>query len=76
MNVISVIEIGTVDECSMIKFPDTEKNGNLPSWTSNRHTSIEVNCSESNPLIKTYHYKAFASYFIIILIIIMLDGSF
>ncbi|KAH3727045.1 adhesion G protein-coupled receptor L2-like isoform X1 [Dreissena polymorpha] len=42
-----LIEIGTVDECSMIKFPDTEKNGNLPSWTSNRHTSIEVNCSET-----------------------------
>ncbi|KAH3857691.1 hypothetical protein DPMN_100303 [Dreissena polymorpha] len=27
----------------MIKFPDTEKHGDLPSWKSNRHTSIEVN---------------------------------
>ncbi|KAH3826413.1 hypothetical protein DPMN_128318, partial [Dreissena polymorpha] len=45
-----LIEISTVNECSMIKFPDTEKNENLPSWTSNRHTSIEVNCIETGGL--------------------------
>ncbi|XP_052232925.1 adhesion G protein-coupled receptor B3-like isoform X18 [Dreissena polymorpha] len=38
------LEIGSVEQCSKIKFPDSEKNGNVPEWALTRHDTVEVAC--------------------------------
>ncbi|XP_052277342.1 adhesion G protein-coupled receptor L3-like isoform X2 [Dreissena polymorpha] len=38
------LEIGSVEQCSKIKFPDSEKNGNVPEWAITRHDTVEVAC--------------------------------
>ncbi|XP_052248234.1 adhesion G protein-coupled receptor L3-like isoform X1 [Dreissena polymorpha] len=44
------LEIGSVEQCSKIKFPNSEKNGNVPEWALTRHDTVEVACRGSGGL--------------------------
>ncbi|KAH3727046.1 hypothetical protein DPMN_052971, partial [Dreissena polymorpha] len=44
------IEIGSVAQCSKIKFPNSGKNGNVPDWAMTRHDTVEVACRGSGGL--------------------------
>ncbi|KAH3726982.1 hypothetical protein DPMN_052889 [Dreissena polymorpha] len=44
------LEIGSVAQCSKIKFPNGGKNGNVPDWAMTRHDSVEVACRGSGGL--------------------------
>ncbi|XP_052212230.1 adhesion G protein-coupled receptor B3-like [Dreissena polymorpha] len=44
------LQIGSVEQCSKIKFPDSGKNGNVPEWAITRHDTVEVACREKGGL--------------------------